>query len=209
MTEQKITNKEQLEELEQLKKIATGAAVVLTIGLIVGGWNHFQNKKILEQQQREQQLEQQRQQQLEQQRQQNLEQRQQQLEQRQRQLEQQQREQQLEQQRQQQLQQQRQQQLEQRQQQLEQRQQQLEEHQREQQQRVKRTKATEVIRNPDRGATFREIITDERPVADNRDTADNENSTMLLALREFTRPVDQGQGHNMFSKTIILGENPE
>ena len=194
MTEQKITNKEQLEELEQLKKIATGATVVLTIGLIVGGWNHFQNKKILEQQQREQQLEQQRQQQLEQ--------RQQQLEQRQRQLEEQQREQQLEQQRQQQLQQQRQQQLE-------QRQQQLEEHQREQQQRVKGTKATEVIRNPDRGATFREIITDERPVADNRDTADNENSTMLLALRELTRPVDQGQGHNMFSKTIILGENPE
>jgi len=127
----------------------------LTIGLIVGGWNHYQNKKILEQQQREQQLEQQRQQQLEQ------------------------------------------------------RQQQLEEQQREQQERVKRTKTTEVIRNPDGGATFREIITDERPVGDDQDTADNDNSTMLLALREFTRPVDQGQGHNMFPKTIILGENPE
>ena len=157
MTEQNIANKEQLEQLnkEQLKKIATGAAVVLTIGLIVNGWNHFQNKKILEQQQREQQLEQQRQQQLEQ------------------------------------------------------RQQQLEEQQREQQERVKRTKTTEVIRNPDGGATFREIITDERPVGDNPDTADNENSTMLLALREFTRPVDQGQGHNMFPKAIFLDENPK
>ena len=152
-TEQKITNKEQLEQLKKI--VATGAAVVLTIGLIVSRWNHYQNKKILEQQQREQQLEQQRQQQLEQ------------------------------------------------------RQQQLEEQQREQQERVKRTKTTEVIRNPDGGATFREIITDERPVGDNQDTADNENSTMLLALREFTRPVDQGQGHNMFPKTIILGENPE
>ena len=134
-TEQKITNKEQLEQLKKI--VATGAAVVLTIGLIVSGWNHYQNEKILEQQQREQQLEQQRQQQLEQ------------------------------------------------------RQQQLEEQQREQQERVKRTKTTEVIRNPDGGATFWEIITDERPVGDNQDTADNENSTMLLALREFNRPVDQ------------------
>ena len=117
-TEQNIINKEQLELLEENKKIiATGAVVVLTIGLIVGGWNHIQNKRIKAQ---------------------------------------------------------------------------LEQQQGEQHQRVKRTKTTEVIRNPDGGATFREIITDERPVGDNHDRDDNDNSTMLLALREFTRPVDQG-----------------
>ena len=110
VAEQKIINKEQLELLEENKKIiATGAIAALIIG---GGWNHFQNKKM--------------------------------------------------------------------------------QSQLEQQQRVTRTKTTEVIRDPNGGATFREIITDERPVGDNHDRDDNENSTMLLALREFTRPVDQG-----------------
>ena len=73
----------------------------------------------------------------------------------------------------------------------------LEQQQGDQQQRVTRTKTTEVIRDPNGRATFREVITDERPVGENQDTTDTENSTMLLALREFTRPVDQGEVHNI------------
>ena len=73
----------------------------------------------------------------------------------------------------------------------------LERQQGDQQQRVTRTKTTEVIRDPNGRATFREVITDERPVGENQDTTDTENSTMLLALREFTRPVNQGEGHKL------------
>ena len=135
VAEQKIINKEQLERLEENKKmIATGAIVALGIGVIGGTWNHFQNKKI---------------------------------------------------------------------------QSHLEQQQGEQQQRVIRTKTTEVIRDPNGGATFREVITDERPVGDNQDNADTENSTMLLALREFTQPVNQGKGHNIFIKPIFFFENPK
>ena len=96
----------------------------------------------------------------------------------------------------------------------------LEQQQGEQQQRVTRTKVqklydevlrelTEVIRDPNGRATFREVITDERPVGDNQDNADTENSTMLLALREFTQPVNQGKGHNIFIKPIFFFENPK
>ena len=136
LAEQQMINKEQLELAEENQKmIATGAIVALSIGLSVGLWNHFQNKRLqsqLEQQQREQ------------------------------------------------------------------------EQRREQQQRVTRTKTTEVIRDPNGGATFRETITDERPVGDNHDAPDNENSTLLLALREFTRPAVQGQGHIVFHRTSTL-----
>ena len=93
----------------------------------------------------------------------------------------------------------------------------LEQQQGEQQQRVTRTKVqklydevlrelTEVIRDPNGRAIFREAMTDERPVGENQNTADTEN-TMLLALREFPRPVDQGEGQNILLKPIIVFQN--
>ena len=59
---------------------------------------------------------------------------------------------------------------------------------------VRRSNTTEVHRHADGGTTVRHIVTDERPVGNDREDAVDRGSNMfMMALREVAPPIDQGK----------------